>query len=209
LGAMMTTMRLFMIVAVLATIGCDQVYIDAPIGEKLTRDKLTALQGKWVDDEQNSFELHIAKDGQLIFGSLSWDDKKQKFEAASKPLDVRTIDDAIYVFVVDDTQSNDDETDADDSAGDKANADDPNLIFFRVDLISESEMHLFMAESKMMRDAITSGKLGGRIEKRKKSTVIFVNSTDKSSKDFVASKQWGTLFGEKPILKFKLIKKEN
>jgi hypothetical protein len=212
----MFALRLCIVMSVLAIIGCDAVIIDSPIGEKLQQADITKLMGRWTDEAQNIIELHLSDRGDVIFGVLSWNDQKQRFEAVSNVLDVRTVDESIYVFSTEDDASDDNaglddlESDNSDKRAEKKNAprdNKPQFIFFQVKSISESEIHIFLPDIKAVRNAIEMGKLDAMAEKRAKTTDVLIKASEAKSQTFIASKQWATLFQNAPTFKLKLIKK--
>lgn len=209
----MFALRLCILVALLAITGCDTVLIDSPIGEKLPQSEAAKLMGRWTDDDENLIELQLSKKGDVVLGALSWNDEKQQFDATSKVLDVRTVDNAIYVFATQEKESSDANVDLDNfesnTTAEKDNEskeDKPQFIFFRVSVISESEIHLFLPDLKAVRKAIEAGKLEGIAKKRSRTTDVFIKASEEKSKAFIASKQWATLFQNEPTFKLKLIK---
>jgi hypothetical protein len=213
----MFALRLCIVAALLAVSGCDTVLIDSPIGEKLPRADTAKLMGRWTDDDQNIVELHLSKQGEVIFGVLSWDDQNQRFEAISKVLDVRTVDDSIYVFATEEEDASDGNAELEELESDNANQpaeknsepdeDKPQFIFFQVRVISDSEIHLFLPDPKAVRKAVGAGKLDGIVKERSRTTDVFIKASEEKSKAFIASKQWATLFQIEPTFKLKLIKK--
>jgi len=210
----MIAMRLCIVVALLAMTGCDTVLIDSPIGEKLPRAEAAKLMGRWTDDDQNLIELQLSNEGEVVFGALSWNDRTQRFDAASKVLDLRKIDDAIYVFATEDKEPDEGdakrdgfESDASANHDSQSRGEKSQFIFFRVGIINESQIHLYLADAKAVREAVQAGKIDGIAKKRSKSTDVFIKASEQNSKAFVASKQWGTLFQSEPTFKLKLIKK--
>lgn len=210
----MTALRLCIILALLAIVGCDTVYIDSSIGEKLSKADATKYAGRWSDDDQNYFELVVAKNGDVVAGNLSWDEKKQQFEATSTVVDIRKIDDSLCVFMTNENDSSDDDTELDEFKAESAPAnetakqtDASQKVFIRVDLIKDTEMHIFLADAKAIGRAIEAGKIDGRVQKRSKSTVVHIRASEANTKEFIASKQWATLFQKEPTFKFKLVKK--
>jgi len=206
----MIALRLCIILALLALTGCDKTYIDAAIGEKLQRVDATKLNGKWSDEEHNVFELRLSNKGDVVFGALSWDDKKQQFDGANKILDVRTIDETIYVFHPAEEESSDLKEDS--VVETKAEPAKPvelapdKLIFFQVNLVNASEMHIYLPDPKAIRNAIETGNLAGEVKKRNKSSSdAFIKALEEKSKEFIASNKWATLFAKEPTFKFKRI----
>jgi hypothetical protein len=210
----MLAIRLCILLALLAMTGCDTVLIDTPFGEKLPQSEVAKLMGRWTDNDQNLIELQLSKKGEVVLGALSWNDDKQRFDATSKVLDVRKVDDAIYVFATEDKESSDANADLDDFESDttaekdsESRDDEPQFIFFRVSVISETEIQIFLADLKAVRKAIESGKLDGIAKKRSRTTDVFIKASEEKSKAFIASKQWATLFQNEPAFKLKLIRK--
>lgn len=210
----MFALRLCILVALLAMTGCDTVLIDSPIGEKVPRADIEKLMGRWTNNSQNIIELQLSKKGDVVLGALLWNDDKQQFDATSKVLDVRTVDDAIYVFATLDKKSSDANADLDDFESDttaekenESKDDESQFIFFRVSIISEKEIQIFLADLKAVRKAIEAGKLDGIAKKRSRTTDVFIKASEEKSKAFIASKQWATLFQKEPAFNLKLVKK--
>jgi hypothetical protein len=141
----MSKIRAFCLILILAFAGCDSVTIDKPFGQRIDSSKIEQVIGRWSDSDNNILELRLSKNQELVGGHLAWDEQAERFVSKTDVLDVRSLDDTVYLFLTEENET----------------------IFFRVELVNANLVKLFIPDSNEFRDAVRAGSLSGTITPKK------------------------------------------
>jgi hypothetical protein len=164
----MNTNRAFCLILLLASVGCDSVTIDKPIGQRIDSSKTENVVGRWTDSENNIIELRLSKNQELVGGHLAWDEEAQRFTSNSEVLDVRTLDDKVYLFLTDEKET----------------------IFFRVELVNPNHLKLFIPDPSKFRDAVRAGEISGTVTPKKNDHFNVLITADAKLASFLSADDW-------------------
>jgi hypothetical protein len=183
----MNTNRAFCLILLLASVGCDSVTIDKPIGQRIDSSRTENVVGRWTDSENNIIELRLSKNQELVGGHLAWDEEVQRFTSKSGVLDVRTLDDKVYLFLTDEKES----------------------IFFRVELVNPNQMQLFIPEPSKFRDAVKAGEISGTITPKKNEHFDVRITADAKLASFLSADDWQKNYMSDPIIEYTRLAPKN
>jgi hypothetical protein len=182
----MNAMRCFLLIIMLLSLGCDSVTITEPFGDTTVTEQLRNVAGRWSDEKNNIFELRISKSNELIAGHLTWDDKSQQFVGKSEKVNVRTAENAIYIFVT-----------------------DKETTFFRVEGINDGKIILYIPQPKSFREAVDAGLLTGSVTKKENDHFHVNIKTDAKLQELLASKKWKDYYYPDTVVTFKKVPAAN
>ena len=161
----------FLALGVFATmIGCmDTVSVDVPAGDRVAAEHLSQLVGRWIDPEMNVEEIRVTKAGNLISGSLYWDEATQKFLANNEDLDIRKIGDVYYMYV------------------NLGNA----ISFLRLDLTDVDTIRIYIPAPDKFQTAVDSGMLTGKVTRAKNGDLnVQITADEKFSNGILFGADW-------------------
>ncbi len=83
---------------VVASIGCNQVLIDQPFGEPVSKECRDALRGTWSDGNGNLFQVETTDEGRTILGITKWDSTKESFVTVNAIVHVMQVGERPLLF---------------------------------------------------------------------------------------------------------------
>jgi len=170
-------------------LGCDTVTLDAPIGERLTGNEIEAFVGRWTNNESEVVDIRLTKDGQLVAGSLSWDEGLQRHVAQDHTFDARHIGPVTYFLFHDDD-------------------DAERFGFVRVYRTDNMEMKMYRPNAKRFRAAVQDGQLDGTLT----STMydhfnVHIRVNSQLPEPFFADAELGEWYDDEGMQTFRSIKR--
>ena len=183
----MNTNRAFCLILLLAFAGCDSVTIDKPIGQRIDSSKTENVVGRWTDSENNIIELRLSKNQELVGGHLAWDEDAQRFTSKTGVLDVRTLNDKVYLFLTDENET----------------------IFFRVELVNPNQMKLFIPNPSKFRDAVRAGEISGTITPKKNDHFNVRITADEKLASVLSADDWQKYYMIDAIIEYTRLASKN
>lgn len=136
---------------ILFAVGCDTVSIDAPIGAPVTPAERESVTGRWIDEESTITEVRQTKRGQLVAGSLHWDEENSRFVVENISVDLRRVGGVAYVFVQR-----------------KGETPKDGYLFGRVSSMTDDKMRIHPPKPEAFRTAVENGQAEGEVLSGKK-----------------------------------------
>ena len=180
----MNTTRALYLILVLAFAGCDSVTIDKPIGQRIDSSKIENVIGRWTDCENNILELRLSKNQELVVGHLAWDDEAQRFTSNTGVLDVRELDETVYLFLSEENETR----------------------FVRVELVNVNQIKLFIPDPSKFRDAVRNGALSGIITPKKNDHFNVRITTDTKLASFLTGDDWQRYYMADAVIEYTRLK---
>ncbi len=76
---------------VFASIGCNQVFVDQPFGEPVSKEYRDALRGTWSDGDGSLFHIETGNDGRAFLGITRWNSSKESFVTDNTTVHMRLV----------------------------------------------------------------------------------------------------------------------
>ncbi|MCD0462023.1 hypothetical protein, partial [Roseiconus lacunae] len=137
------------VLLLISTLGCDNVFVDAPFGDPLPDRTLESFRGTWADKQGNVYFVEVAAKSDLVVGFTKWNSKTDAFETQSVPVSIRTVQNRTFLFIPPDTHKED------------------RLVFVWLSDIQDGRIYGRACNPDAFREAVLSGTLGGQVVRRK------------------------------------------
>jgi len=166
------------VLLLISTLGCDNVFLDAPFGDPLPGRKLESFRGTWADKEGNVYFVEVGDKSDLVVGFTKWNSKTDGFETQNVPVSIRKVQDRTFLFVPPDTHTKD------------------RLVFVWLSDIQDGRIYGRACNPDAFREAVLSGTLGGQVVRRKNDHFNVRLEASDYLAAFLASPDGANLFDE-------------
>ena len=171
--------------------GCSTVTVQEPVGQLAPMTDRKALEGAWVNDEGETVQVRLSKSGDLILGSLNWDDEANRFHVETATIVATKRGDFQLMHLKPDEDS------------DEAH----ELLFCRYEAQDQKTIRLYYPLVSVFETAVTSGRLKGHVEKSAGAVGVQVNASSDEVMKFLLDSGAEACFEKKPSVTFKLLKR--
>lgn len=201
--------RCILFVLLVFQVGCSEVFIDKPIGEKWTRRETAKLLGRWIMEDGNGeiHEVQRGKSGAIVFGSMRWEIGSQKFEVTQGELSLTHVGDLDFVFI--------DLRDAAKAASEEEPEKDggiEGLIPCRIEIKDASTVEMTCFKVELLAKAIEEAKLTGKVTKSEDEAGlgedrfrVVLAADDEKVVEFFKSPEVKRCLDDRAILKWKRV----
>lgn len=131
------------------TLGCDNVFVDAPFGDSVPAGALESFRGTWADKQGNVYFVELGAKSDLVIGFTKWKSEEDAFETQSVPASIRTVQDRTFLFIPPDIREKD------------------RLVLVWLSDIHDGRIYGRACNADAFREAVLSGTLEGQIAQRK------------------------------------------
>ncbi|MFN0197867.1 MAG: hypothetical protein ACKVT0_14070 [Planctomycetaceae bacterium] len=171
--------------------GCNIVSTTTPFGDPASEAELENLQGTWINDDQESAQVHVAENGELVLGSLQWDDDLKRFRAENLTLKATQVGDIKLLFA----------TNIDEAA-------QRAYVFGRYELDDDGTLRVHTSIPDRFADAVNAGDLKGTVVKKEKSVSVDLTDSSAAIRDYLAAEGPEEFFNPDVSITVKILKRK-
>ena len=176
-------------IALLFVTGCKMVTTTEPIGSIAPRAELMPLQGNWINDDGETFEIRVTRSGKLLVCGVEWDEEREEFRAKTIEFIATNCGDLkLLQMQFDDASPYD------------------GYAFCRYQMEGD-QAQLYFPIMSVFEDAIASKKLSGSIRAQQYLTDVHLESTGNSLVSFLAESGKNSCFEPEPGATFERLRR--
>ncbi len=169
--------------------GCHVVSTTTPFGDPAPEAELEKLQGTWINDDQESAQVHVAENGELVLGSLQWDDDLKRFRAENLTLKATQVGDIKLLF-----------------ATNIEEATKREFIFGRYEFDEEGKLQVHTAIIERFAEAVSAGDLKGTVTRKDRTVSVQLTDTSDAVRDYLIGQGAGDYFEPEAAFTVKILK---
>ncbi len=183
-----TTKAFVSCLLLLGVVGCSSVVSIHPLGEPVSANRAKRLEGVWLTSEGDPCHLRHLDKNELRLGWVQWEEKK--FKMAELSVFVTTDDGQQYLNVF----------------AKEVEQDEGHYSIFRLVNDDKNLMVLTLPNVDVFEKAVNDGELAGKVEKKRNTKHVTLNSSKQEIDDFVHPDQVAQQFEIDPSLILRRIK---